>query len=61
MDINQELGDLNYERNQNWMAEADENLDRPAIRRFKGDVYQGMKPWDWKNADYDFAQKHLFA
>ncbi len=59
MGISKDLGDLNFERNQKWLAEVDQMLDRPAVRMFNGDVYQGMKPWEWAKEDYSFAQKHL--
>ena len=57
--INKELAELNFERNQSWTSQMDPEKTRPAIRMFRGDVYYGMKPWDWESGDYKFAQEHL--
>jgi uncharacterized protein len=59
MGINPELAELNFERNQKWSSDMTSKESRPAIRMFRGDVYQGMKPWDWAIEDYTFAQEHL--
>ncbi len=57
--ISRALAEMNYGRNQIWTSEMDPESTRPAIRMFRGDVYQGMMPWDWDKDDYEFAQDHL--
>ncbi|MBT8324592.1 MAG: peroxide stress protein YaaA [Winogradskyella sp.] len=42
MSISTELGELNYERNQNWEVPFPKNEARPAVFAFNGDVYRGL-------------------
>ncbi len=42
MDISQNLGQLNYERNQEWKLPFTPDNARPAIYAFSGDVYRGL-------------------
>ena len=42
MHISANLGQLNYERNQNWTAPFTAQNARPAIYAFNGDVYRGI-------------------
>tara|TARA_B110000967_G_scaffold201383_1_gene238589 strand:+ start:1707 stop:2465 length:759 start_codon:yes stop_codon:yes gene_type:complete len=42
MHISANLGQLNYERNQNWTAPFTAQNARPAIYAFNGDVYRGL-------------------
>ena len=42
MHISPNLGQLNYERNQEWTAPFTTQNARPAIYAFSGDVYRGI-------------------
>lgn len=42
MSISTELGELNYERNQNWEVPFSESEARQAVYAFNGDVYRGL-------------------
>ncbi|MCH7525242.1 MAG: peroxide stress protein YaaA [Bacteroidetes bacterium] len=42
MSISNNLGQLNYERNQEWHQPFTKNNARPAIYTFSGDVYRGL-------------------
>lgn len=42
MHISDALGQLNYERNQNWELPFTKDNARPAIYAFNGDVYRGL-------------------
>lgn len=42
MHISDNLGELNYERNQEWHLPFTKDNARPAVYAFKGDVYRGM-------------------
>jgi len=42
MNISNNLGQLNYERNQNWQLPFSKDNARPAIYAFNGDVYRGL-------------------
>lgn len=42
MHISPKLGELNYERNQNWSLPFTAENARPAIYAFDGDVYKGL-------------------
>ena len=42
MHISPKLGDLNYERNQNWSLPFTKDNARQAIYAFSGDVYRGL-------------------
>jgi uncharacterized protein len=59
MSINDKLAESNYERYQNWEPEFNEEVARPAILAFRGDVFIGMDPQSFRPADFDFAQDHV--
>ncbi len=42
MSISDALGQLNYERNQEWQLPFTTDNARPAIYAFNGDVYRGL-------------------
>ncbi len=42
MSISQALGQLNYERNQDWQLPFTKDNARPAVYAFNGDVYRGL-------------------
>ena len=57
MKISPQLAMLNYERNQSFMH-PNAPL-RPAVLAFDGDAYEGMDPYTFSAADFEFAQNHL--
>jgi cytoplasmic iron level regulating protein YaaA (DUF328/UPF0246 family) len=60
MSISENLGDLNYERNQNWEGlERISERSRQAIFAFTGDVYQGIEAPTLSKTDVEYAQSHL--
>ncbi|WP_034043760.1 peroxide stress protein YaaA [Wocania ichthyoenteri] len=46
MKISDNLGQLNYERNQNWQLPFTKNNARQAIYAFSGDVYRGLDAYN---------------
>ena len=59
MSISPKLAELNQQRFQDWTAKHDKKSSKQAILAFKGDVYEGLKAWDFDAEDFEFAQKHL--
>ena len=59
MSISDKLADLNFERYQTWQPKATKKNARQALLAFKGDVYQGIDAYSFKEADFLFAQEHL--
>ncbi|WP_406684515.1 peroxide stress protein YaaA [Seonamhaeicola sp. MEBiC1930] len=45
MKISDALGQLNYERNQEWSLPFTSDNSRPAVYAFSGDVYRGLDPY----------------
>ena len=59
MNISPKLADLNKERFQQWEHKHDQKNSKQAILAFKGDVYEGLRAWEFSKTDFSFAQKHL--
>lgn len=59
MKVSEKIGQLNYERFQNFETPFTSNNARPAIFAFKGDVYDGLDIDKFDAASLDKAQKHL--
>lgn len=59
MSISPKLAELNRQRFQEWAARHDEKSSKQAVLAFKGDVYEGLKAWDFGAQEFEFAQKHL--
>lgn len=59
MGISENLGFLNFERNQAWSLPIDTDTGRQALLAFKGDVYVGLDAYDLNDADFAFAQDHV--
>lgn len=57
MHISDALGDLNFERYQKWNKRN--TPKKQALALFKGEVYNGMKAWEWNEEDVEYAQQHL--
>ncbi|OIQ30806.1 MAG: hypothetical protein BM564_00930 [Bacteroidetes bacterium MedPE-SWsnd-G2] len=56
MHISDALGQLNYERNQNWSLPFTEENARQAIFTFSGEVYRGLAPYTLDEAGIDRMQ-----
>ena len=59
MGISTKLAELNKDRFQNWEHSPTEKNSKQAILTFKGDVYEGMRAWEFKKEDFAYAQKNL--
>lgn len=59
MRISDKLGQLNYQRYQDWQRPFTKSNARPAIFAFAGDVYQGLDAHSLNAEDLAFAQNHL--
>ena len=59
MNISPKLADLNKERFQQWEHKHIQENSKQAILAFKGDVYEGLRAWEFSKTDFSFAQKHL--
>lgn len=59
MSISPKLADLNRERFHKWEIKHNEANAKQAILAFKGDVYEGLRAWEFTKNDFTFAQKHL--
>lgn len=59
MDISGQLGQLNYERNQEWKLPFTSENARPAIYAFSGDVYRGLDAHSLSEGQIEGLQKSL--
>ena len=59
MGISPKLAELNRERFVNWQLSPAGNKCKQAILAFKGDVYEGMRAWEFSKKDFAYAQKNL--
>jgi cytoplasmic iron level regulating protein YaaA (DUF328/UPF0246 family) len=59
MGISVKLAALNSERYKSWNVKHESKNSKQAILAFKGDVYEGMKAWDYTKEDFIYAQKNL--
>ena len=59
MGISDKLGQLNYDRFQQWHTPFTPDNAKQAALAFKGDVYTGLEAEQFNAKDFDFAQKHL--
>ena len=59
MHISSSLGDLNYERFQQWSPSPNKENARQAIYAFSGDVYKGIDSYTIKNDKIDFMQNSI--
>ena len=56
MHISEKLGNLNYNRNQNWSLPFTPNNARQAIYAFSGDVYRGLDAYSISEEKLDILQ-----
>ncbi|WP_027329719.1 peroxide stress protein YaaA [Marinimicrobium agarilyticum] len=59
MGISDKLGQLNYDRYQQWHTPFTADNAKQAALAFKGDVYTGLDAERFKAGDFSFAQQHL--
>lgn len=59
MNISENLGELNWERNQSFQLPFDPANARPAVYVFDGDVYQGLDAYSIEEKDLDNLQNTL--
>jgi len=59
MDISNNLGQLNYERNQNWSLPFTAGNARPAVYAFNGDVYRGLDVYTLPKKKLETLQNSL--
>lgn len=59
MSISPELGQLNYERNQNWNLPFDLDNAKQAVYAFTGEVYRGLDMNSLATDHLDFLQENL--
>ena len=59
MHISFSLGELNYERNQEWSSSPNKENSRQAIYAFSGDVYKGIDSYTITNDKIDFMQDSI--
>ena len=59
MHISSSLGNLNYERFQQWSPSPNKENARQAIYAFSGDVYKGIDSYTIKNDKIDFMQNSI--
>lgn len=59
MGLSDKLAALNVARYADWSPRFTDRNSRAAILAFKGDVYEGLKAWNFTPEDHAFAQQHL--
>ena len=59
MGLSSKLAQLNYERFQSWTKEHQVENSKQALLAFKGDVYEGLKAWEFDKKDFEYAQSNL--
>jgi hypothetical protein len=59
MSISPALGQLNYERNQEWSLHFTEANARPAVYAFSGEVYRGLDVYSLPKSKIDVLQSNL--
>ena len=59
MSISDALGQLNYERNQEWNLPFTSDNARPAVYAFSGDVYRGLDVYTLPKDRIEFMQESL--
>jgi len=59
MSVSAKLGELNFQRYQDWERPFTTDNARPAVLAFNGDVYAGMDAGSFSERDFTHAQKTL--
>ena len=59
MGLSPKLAALNHERFQSWSKNHQKNTSKQALLAFKGDVYEGLKAWEFGQSDFKYSQSNL--
>ena len=59
MNLSPNLAKLNHNRFQVWTKEHKQGTSKQAVVAFKGDVYEGLRAWEFQGHDFEFAQARL--
>jgi cytoplasmic iron level regulating protein YaaA (DUF328/UPF0246 family) len=59
LSINPSLAMLNFDRYAKWRLPFTPENAKQAILAFKGEVYHGLKAWNFNDNDFLYAQDHL--
>jgi cytoplasmic iron level regulating protein YaaA (DUF328/UPF0246 family) len=59
MKLSDKLGQLNYDRFQDWSQPFTSDNAKQAVLAFNGDVYTGLDANSFSAVDFKFAQQHL--
>jgi len=59
MSVSDAIGELNFDRYQQWQTPFSHSNAKQAVLAFKGDVYTGLEADTFSADDFKFAQKHL--
>jgi uncharacterized protein len=59
MSLSDKLAQLNKDRFDQWKLPMDQSASRASVFAFKGEVYQGLSPYDMSEENLAFAQDHL--
>ena len=59
MSISDKLGELNFERNQQWKTPFTPDNAKQAILAFSGDVYQGLDAASFSEREFEVAQRKI--
>lgn len=59
MKISDKLGELNWQRNQEWSLPFSPTKARPAVFAFNGDVYNGLDAYTLNDSQIDLLQDQL--
>jgi len=57
--VNASIAELNFKRYGEWHQPFTPENAKQAILAFKGEVYNGLKAWTFRNQDFPYAQNHL--
>jgi len=59
MKLSPKLSSLNHQRFMKWTAQHRPENSKQALLAFKGDVYEGLRAWEFTQDDFKYAQRHL--
>ena len=59
MKLSPKLSELNHQRFITWNRSHQKDNSRQALLAFKGDVYEGLKAWDFSEQNFQYAQSNL--
>lgn len=59
MNLSPKLAELNFNRFKIWSKKHQKGNAKQALLAFKGDVYEGLKAWEFDEADFEYAQSRL--